>query len=250
MNKEVIVLYKEDARTNNKSFNKLEIIKKIIEKFDNAERKNIKFRTKEDCYDVYTVVSDFDVTEIVFPHMFKKENEKLENFFEGWYTINSKRKRRNLKRDLRRLELCAIIGAGILAGAKLAEVAAPVFDDIGDAIEEKMDYVGFYFGNMGEISDIKELEREIKAHTGYGEIDGYKQSIEDHNDSYCALGDDLNSNEVVAAIYEYCNENGLGNTVANAAGDKFVLLQQDNTTAAYEIDLLDIYRDEKIKTLK
>ena len=250
MNKEVIVLYKEDARTNNKSFNKLEIIKKIIEKFDNAERKNIKFRTKEDCYDVYTVVSDFDVTEIVFPHMFKKENEKLKDFFEGWYTVNSKRKKRNLKRDLKCLELCAIIGAGIIVGAKLAEHAAPVIDKVLDSIEETTDNVKFYFDNMGEISDIKELEREIKAHTGYGEIEGYTQSIQDHNDSYCALGDDLSSNEVVAAIYEYCNENGLGNTVANAAGDKFVLLQQDNTTAAYEIDLLDIYRDEKIKTLK
>lgn len=242
MNKITVVLYKDYASIKNEKYDKETVFNSVRQQRHSAKVRNISVQNKED-WNIYTILCDNNIIKVVFPKMFEKENKEYESILQTWYKYTR-------KRNILYSKLCALGLVGVIAGVKLAPYAESVIDKASDVIEESLDNTKFYLTNMGEICDIKELEREIKAHTGYGEIDGYKQSIEDHNNSYCALGDDLNSNEVVAAIYEYCNENGLGNTVANAAGDKFVLLQQDNTTAAYEIDLLDIYRDEKIKTLK
>ena len=242
MSKLTVVFYK-DAMVKNKKYNKDDVFEFIRQQRKNAKIKNVTVQNRNG-YNLYTLLVNKDIIEVACPTIHKEDNEQYERIMQRWYT-NDK------KRNLLYLKLAAVGAAAVIAGVKLAPHIAAAMDKTGEKIEETMDNAKFYLGNLDQIIAINELEKEVRAHAGYGEVDGYKQSIQDHEDSYFALEDSvIGYYDVAGMINEYCDVKGLGDSVAEAAEYKYSLLSRDNIKPAYEIDLLEIYKEEKMKTLK
>lgn len=191
---------------------------------------------------IYELKISGEVVELRFPKAYDETNRRYIKDFDEFCKISR-------KREIFKLKLAGLLlGLGI-SGLALAE-KYEVTDKIVGIVSDFIDDTKFTLGNLSEIIDINELENELRFHSGHGSIDGYSQSITDHKNSYCSLGSRLEPEEVPQKIDEYCEENNLGDKVSNSAKEKLELLLDGDLDEAREIDLLDIYKQDKIKTFK
>jgi len=223
---------------NGVTYNKRETFEFFNFERANEKRFSVSKKIDEKLYTTYVIKDGCDTCKIVFPKRCIEKNEEYMDIFESWYQEDRTKLKRNLKRAALVLGGCAIIGTA----------ATHHKDEIVDYVENICTDVSFHFENAKEIYALNILSDEIRSHTGHGDVDGYKQSIEDHMNSYCYLSFECGG-DIEVYIRRYCESFGLGEEVALKAIEKYKYYLKDDYENATTINLKNVYR-ENVKTKK
>lgn len=244
MEKMIMVFYEDGVEVQDVRYNKKDVLEFLRE-----QRKTCKTKVKveyKEYYSKYKMKVDKDIIEVVFPYMYAKENNIYEDLLEKW----AKNDRRGFILKLRVLGFILGVGAVSVLASKAHSEIVEKYGSVSEFLEEMQDEIKFYTTNISELRDISTLEDELRGHTGYGEIDGYHQTIEEHLNGYCYLDHADTYSEMDKAVLEYCDENGLGKKVYQNAMEKYEYLKEADLDSANDIDLKQVYKDEIIKTKK
>lgn len=232
MEKYRMIFYDECVAMDQNKFDREDAFGYIKHQRYSTRFSNVKLYEGKD-FDKYILFGKDSVIEIVFPIQCFHANKKYINILNSWREIDRKR---SLIAGACALAVIATIGAGCALSTEKGK--------------EKLNDAKFYLENIKELNAINHLEYEILAHAGHGEVEGHKQSIKNHENSFCYLGNDVNLSVVDEAIKKYCEKNGLGEDVAYSAIEKYDYLLQDDIQNAYKIELASEYKESMQKTLK
>lgn len=241
MEKILMIFYNDGVEVKGQKYDK----KRTID-FLREQRKTTKTKVKVNCkknYSIYKMKTDKDVIEIVFPYMYSEENDKYEKWLDMWVNYD----KRGFFLRLKILGIVLGIGATGALACKAYSQIEEKYGSISKFIQIVDDEIDFYITNIGELNDIKILEDELRDHTGYGEIEGYEHTIEDHLNSFCYLDHADTYSKMDKEIFEFCDKNGLGEEVYKNAMKKYEYYLKEDLGSAHDIQLKKIYKEEMMR---
>lgn len=185
----------------------------------NGNVKGAKITSTESSETYIFYINDYEL-HVRLPYRYLRFNEKSAKKVNKLYQIE----RKKLKARLKLITLA--LTTGVVSGVVFSE---PIKDFCSE--------IGNYF-------EILELDEEIKDHTGYTYLDGAgKLSEKDHMKNGCSLGDYIY--DIDKQIEIYCQEKGLGEEVAEAAIEKYHVMDEDGLQEAKKISLFSAYKNRK-----
>lgn len=226
-----VVRYNEAyAIMNQKKYDKDNMFDYILDEREQSKDKNIEKKENSELI-MYNLIINGNQVCIKFPRMFIKNNKEYISALE---TIFNYEKRQNSK--LKVYKGIIILLTGVCLSSPLLKYRGEIESFYVSSNLKS------YVDNIKQINSIKKLEKEILSHTNRGSIDGFLQTIEEHNMGKCYLGKNVKASEIDVKITEYCEANNLGEEVIEKAIEKFDLYTKDEVKQANSIDLLEVYK--------
>ena len=239
-----MIFYDDAAIVKGEKYNKKDCIEFLMQLRKETKRKYVTAKVRNHNV-IYKFKVNREVIEVVFPDMYEETNKVYESILYSWL-------KQDKRRIFGRLKFLAIVLTAGICVYKFHPQISDAMEDVKEYFEDGIDDIKFYTQNLDEVSAIKHLEDELRSHSGYGDIEGYKQTVVDHNNSFCYLGGNIKEQDMNDAISDFCNLEELGNDVAVEACKKYRLYLNEDLKSANEIKLLGIYREnlDKVKTHK